>query len=119
VYDPGIRSERLELAAHSNSGLLMVAPCGTKRFGLGVIAASLPANSRIELSKTGLKSRMFCIAMENLEVERNISYLSSGEFSERLSESSVKRGSSSMIFIWTFCEARYSALITNSGEPPL
>jgi hypothetical protein len=46
----------------------------------GVITASVPANSRIVLSKTGLKSRMFYIAMENPEVERNLTYLSSGEF---------------------------------------
>jgi hypothetical protein len=32
------------------------------------------------LSKEGLRPRMFYIAMENAEVERDISYLSSGEF---------------------------------------
>jgi hypothetical protein len=55
-------------------------PIQRKAIRPGVIAASVPANSRIVLSKNGLKSRMFYIAMENLEVERNISYLSSGEF---------------------------------------
>jgi hypothetical protein len=46
----------------------------------GIISASVPANSRIVLSKDGLESRMFYIAMENAEVEKDISYLSSGDF---------------------------------------
>jgi hypothetical protein len=46
----------------------------------GVISASVPADSRIVLSKEGLRPRMFYIAMENAEVERDISYLSTGEF---------------------------------------
>jgi hypothetical protein len=46
----------------------------------GTISASVPADSRIVLSKKGLASRTFYIAMENAEVEKNISYLSSGEF---------------------------------------
>jgi hypothetical protein len=46
----------------------------------GIISASVPADSRIVLSKEGLQSRMFYIAMENADVEKHISYLSSGEF---------------------------------------
>jgi len=46
----------------------------------GVIFASVPADSRVVLSKEGLRSRMFYIVMENAEVERDISYLSTGEF---------------------------------------
>jgi hypothetical protein len=46
----------------------------------GIISASVPADSRIVLSKAGVRSRMFYIAMENAEVEKEISYLSSGEF---------------------------------------
>ena len=46
----------------------------------GTISASVPADSRIVLSKKGLQPRMFYIAMENAEVEKNLSYLSTGEF---------------------------------------
>lgn len=46
----------------------------------GMISLSVPASSRVVLSKTGLGSRMFYIAMENGEVEKDISYLSSGDF---------------------------------------
>lgn len=46
----------------------------------GIISASVPADSRVVLSKHGLPSRMFYIAMENGDVEKDISYLSSGEF---------------------------------------
>jgi hypothetical protein len=46
----------------------------------GIISISVPADSRIVLSKKGLPSRMFYIAMENAEVEKDISYLYSGEF---------------------------------------
>lgn len=46
----------------------------------GKISASVPADSRVVLSKAGVRSRMFYIAMENAEVEKDISYLSSGEF---------------------------------------
>lgn len=51
-----------------------------ERIRSGVIRQSVPANSKIVLSKTGLKPRMFYIAMENLEVENDISYLRYGEF---------------------------------------
>ena len=46
----------------------------------GTISAAVPANSRIVLSKKGLSSRMFYIAMENANVEKDISYLVYGEF---------------------------------------
>ena len=46
----------------------------------GVISASVPANSRVVLSKKGLQSRMFYIAMENAAVEKDISYLTDGNF---------------------------------------
>ena len=46
----------------------------------GVIRATVPADSRVVLSKAGLKSRMFYIAMENPAVEKNLSYLIDGEF---------------------------------------
>jgi hypothetical protein len=46
----------------------------------GIISVSVPADSRIVLSKEGLPSRMFYIAMENADVEKNISYLYTGEF---------------------------------------
>jgi hypothetical protein len=46
----------------------------------GIISLSVPADSRIVLSKEGLQSRMFYITMENAEVENDISYLYSGEF---------------------------------------
>jgi len=46
----------------------------------GIISLSEPADSRIVLSKKGLQSRMFYIAMENADVEKDIWYLSSGEF---------------------------------------
>lgn len=46
----------------------------------GAISLSVPADSRVVLSKAGLRSRMFYIAMENEAVEKDISYLSSGEF---------------------------------------
>ncbi|HEY7095091.1 MAG TPA: hypothetical protein VH437_00070 [Terriglobales bacterium] len=46
----------------------------------GVIQRSVPASSRVVLSKSGLATRMFYIAMENLEIEKDISYLRYGEF---------------------------------------
>ena len=46
----------------------------------GLIAKTVPANSRVVLTKTGLKSRMFYIAMENADVEKNLSYLIYGKF---------------------------------------
>lgn len=46
----------------------------------GTLERSLPADARVVLKKNGLESRMFYIAMENAEVERDISYLTSGEF---------------------------------------
>jgi hypothetical protein len=46
----------------------------------GVIAETVPADSRVLLRRTGLKSRMFYIAMENAEVEKNLSYLIYGDF---------------------------------------
>jgi hypothetical protein len=46
----------------------------------GTIAATLPANARVVLSRPGLQPRMFYIAMENAEVEKNLSYLEYGEF---------------------------------------
>jgi hypothetical protein len=51
-----------------------------ERIDPGVITGVVPANARILLSKEGLKSRMFYIAMENPEVEKNLSYLTYGEF---------------------------------------
>jgi hypothetical protein len=50
------------------------------RIDPGVITGVVPANARILLSKEGLKSRMFYISMENPEVEKNLSYLTYGEF---------------------------------------
>ena len=46
----------------------------------GIVSLSVPADSRIVLSKEGLQSWMFYIAMENADVEKDISYLYSGEF---------------------------------------
>jgi hypothetical protein len=46
----------------------------------GIISVTVPADSRIVLSKEGLQSRMFYIAMENADVEKDISYLYSGKF---------------------------------------
>ena len=46
----------------------------------GVIRIDLPANARIVLTNHGQKDRMFYIAMENREVEKNLSYLINGEF---------------------------------------
>lgn len=46
----------------------------------GTIEKIVPADARILLKKSGVESRMFYIAMENLEVEKDISYLTSGEF---------------------------------------
>jgi hypothetical protein len=46
----------------------------------GTISASVPANSRIVLTKMGLDSRMFYIAMENVAVEKLLAYLADGEF---------------------------------------
>ncbi len=46
----------------------------------GVIRIELPANARIVLTNHGQKDRMFYIAMENREVEKNLSYLIDGEF---------------------------------------
>src|SRR5436190_563273 len=46
----------------------------------GIIAASVPANSRIVFLKEGLRPRMFYIAMENAGVEKDLSYLVYGEF---------------------------------------
>jgi hypothetical protein len=46
----------------------------------GTIEKTLPANARILLEKPGVESRMFYIALENPEVEKDISYLTSGEF---------------------------------------
>jgi hypothetical protein len=51
-----------------------------ERINPGVITGVVPANARILLSKEGLKPRMFYIAMENPEVEKNLSYLTYGEF---------------------------------------
>ena len=53
---------------------------GSEPIRPGVIEKILPANARVLLKKTGVASRMFYIAMENLEVEKDISYLTSGEF---------------------------------------
>ena len=46
----------------------------------GIITATLPADARVLLSKPGLRSRMFYIAMENRDVERDLAYLIYGEF---------------------------------------
>jgi hypothetical protein len=46
----------------------------------GIIEKAVPANARILLKKSGVESKMFYIAMENPEVESDISYLTSGEF---------------------------------------
>jgi hypothetical protein len=46
----------------------------------GIISGPVPADSRIVLAKKGLQPRMFYIAMENTDVEKEISYLNSGEF---------------------------------------
>jgi len=46
----------------------------------GTIEKTVPANARILLTKPGVESRMFYIAMENPEVEKDIFYLTSGEF---------------------------------------
>ena len=46
----------------------------------GTIRETVPADSRVVLSKTGLAARMFYIAMENPAIERNLSYLINGEF---------------------------------------
>lgn len=46
----------------------------------GVITRSVPANSRIVISKAGSKPHMFYIAMENTGVEKYVSYLRYGEF---------------------------------------
>ncbi|HXU16665.1 MAG TPA: hypothetical protein VN708_16140 [Terriglobales bacterium] len=46
----------------------------------GIISLSVPADARIVLSKEGLPSRMFYIAMENADVEQDLSYLYSGKF---------------------------------------
>jgi len=51
-----------------------------ERIRPGVIRRLVPASSRIVLSKPSLKNRMFYIAMENLEVEKDVSYLRYGEF---------------------------------------
>ena len=46
----------------------------------GIISKSVPASSRIVLSKEGRNPRMFYIAMENVAVEQILSYLISGDF---------------------------------------
>jgi hypothetical protein len=46
----------------------------------GMIDASVPANARIVLTKEGLEPRTFYIAMENVGVEKLLSYLVYGEF---------------------------------------
>jgi hypothetical protein len=46
----------------------------------GIISVTVPADTRVVLSKAGLPSRMFYIAMENGDVEKDISYLYRGEF---------------------------------------
>jgi hypothetical protein len=46
----------------------------------GVIRITLPASARVVLKKQGQKDRTFYIAMENSEVEKNLSYLIYGEF---------------------------------------
>lgn len=46
----------------------------------GLIEKTLPANARILLKKPGLASRTFYIAMENPEIEKDVSYLTSGDF---------------------------------------
>jgi hypothetical protein len=61
-----------------------------ERIHSGVIRRVVPADGRIVLSKTGLKSRMFYIAMENPAVEKNLSYLIYGEF--RKDYPDLKRG---------------------------
>ncbi len=48
--------------------------------GTQTIAATIPANARVVLKKEGLKPRMFYIAMENAEVEKDLDYLEYGEF---------------------------------------
>jgi hypothetical protein len=46
----------------------------------GITSLTVPADSRIVLSKEGHQDRMFYIAMENADVEKDISYLYSGTF---------------------------------------
>lgn len=46
----------------------------------GTIEKTVPANARVVLKKPGIESRMFYIAMENPEVEKDLSYLTYGEF---------------------------------------
>ena len=46
----------------------------------GVIRIELPASARVVLTNHGQKDRMFFIAMENREVEKNLSYLTYAEF---------------------------------------
>ena len=46
----------------------------------GIIRRTVPANARIVLRKPGTDERMFYIAMENVEVEKYLTYLSSGAF---------------------------------------
>lgn len=48
----------------------------------GTIERTIPASARIQLKNAGVESRMFYIAIENPKVERDISYLTSGEFRE-------------------------------------
>lgn len=55
-------------------------PIRQTRIRPGIITATLPADARVLLSKPGLKSRMFYIAMENPAVEKDLSYLIYGEF---------------------------------------
>ena len=51
-----------------------------QKVSAGVIRTTLPANARVVLKKPGLSDWNFSIAMENHEVEKLLSFLSSGQF---------------------------------------
>jgi hypothetical protein len=46
----------------------------------GIIRRTVPANARIVLRKPGIDEKMFYIAMENPEVQKHLTYLTSGTF---------------------------------------
>jgi hypothetical protein len=55
-------------------------PIEPHKLSPGILRIKLPANARVLLKKPGQNDWNFSIAMENLSVERNLSYLSSGAF---------------------------------------
>ena len=55
-------------------------PIQSQKVSPGILRATLPANAKVVLRKKGQNELSFYIAMENIGVEKRLSYLTSGQF---------------------------------------